>query len=214
VTVFIDSDALDNFSRILGIGGGGGKTLLDNGNLSQVVDLAPVIRRSRTLGPSTGWLFALMLNEHAGAGELTSSANPFAAGDLAAAPYPTAIRQEWDFWLMQATVRRTAGTGTLDGAVLSIVPNIAQGGFGVDDNDNPTLIAHGMPVARWTGFDTGTGLNVGIAGDGGAMVKIGLRMARGSTLNFVSDVAGAAADVACLLTCGLFVGGLGQDIAQ
>ena len=214
MSITIDSDALQNFGRMLGIAGDKGRTLLDNGNVSQVFDLAPVVRRSRTIGPSTGWFYGLMQNVHAGAGELTRTIDPYSVGaTLGVSPYPADVPQEWDVWLLQVAMRRTSGAGDLDGAAVSIVPDGRQQGFGVNDSGAAVVAAHGMPVAFWTAIDATLGLGLGTNVSQTVKFDVGLRMGRHSTLNFVSDAV-AAATFTCLLTMGLFVGGLGQDVVE
>ena len=209
----IESDALGELGRTLGIAGAGGTTLLDTGNVSQVLPLEKIIRRSRTPGITGGWFHCVILNEHAGAGALSRGIDPYAPGEFAVAPYPATVRPGFDFWLLGAGLARTSGSGALDGAVLSINPADAQQGWGVDDSGAILLSSIDMVIARWTSFDATTTKVHGVAGDGSAWVPLKLRIGRGANIKLVSDV-DAAADVLLQMICGLFVSGLGQDVAQ
>ena len=211
----IESDALDLVTRILGITGATGLTLLDDGNVSQVLELGPIIRRSRTPGITTGWFNCFLQNVHGAAGSLHSEIDPYNAGDSAVAPYPAAVPQGFDFWVLYASLRRQSGAGTLDGAVFYSDPGAQQQGWGENDSGAAVASTLASPLALWTGLDTSITLTngIGVSGDGSTMVKIGRRIPRGVILEFDSDVAGAAATILLSLTCGLFPEALGQDIA-
>lgn len=210
----IQSDALQSIGRVLDVPGLSGTTVLDGGNLSQVLPVVEIIRRSRTPGISTGWFNCILLNSHAIAGEEQSDIDPYAVAGSAFAPYPATVPAGFDFWLLRAAVRRTVGAGTLDGAILFVDPLASQQGWGQDDGGAQEANNLSIPVGLWTALNTSTTTSLGIAGDGSAMVTINQRIPPGSVIRFVSDVAGASADIICQMVCGLFVEGLGQDIAQ
>lgn len=215
----IESDALDRVYRVLGLSGGAvtKETILEDGWVFQMLGLNPIIRRSRTLADTTGWFFGVLLNEHAGAGALTSEIDPYQpAGASAVAPWPSIIRRGFDLWLLNASVIRNDGSGTLDGAALLLDPIAVQQGWGIDDGGTAVAAHDPYPLARWTGLDVSLSGSdpFAIAGDGSATVKIGLRWPRGATVRFISDVAGAAADIQCMMTWGMFVEGFGQDVSQ
>lgn len=215
----VESDALDVLNRVLGLGSfGGSSTLLDNANLSQTLPVLPeIIRRSRTLAATTGWFYGLVLHVHTAPGNLNSTVDPYApAGASQVAPWPARIPRGFDVWLLSASLIRNSGSGTLDGAALLLDPTAAQQGWGINNSGAAVAANDPYPIARWTALDTSlTGTDpYGIAGDGGAMVRINQRIARGTVLRFISNVAGAAANIQLMTTMGLFVEGLGQDIAQ
>jgi len=213
----VESNALDNLARVLGIAGVTGTTILDSGNLSQVLEVTDIVRRSRTPGITTGWFYGLIRHVHAAAGLLNSTIDPYAPdGASQVAPFPRIVPPGFDVWLLNASVLRNSGAGTLDGAALFLDPSAAQQGWGIDDSGTAIVANDPYPLARWTSLDTSmAGIDpFGIAGDGGASVRINQRIARGTVIRFVSDVAAAAANVQCMMTMGLFVEGLGQDIAE
>jgi len=216
VTKPIESDALDVLFRTLGLSGGTDVrgTMLDDGNVSQILDINPIVRRSRTPGVTSGFFYCVMLNEHAGAGALITSVEPYNPAVAVNPPYPDPVPRGFDFWIFTAHCNRRSGTGTLDGAVLNYDPIQVQQGWGLDNSGAAVVTHQPFPLARWTGLDTTTTHNIAITGDGSAMVKVGLRLGRGGFLTFTSDVAVAAADIECSMVCGLFPEGLGQDIAS
>jgi len=211
----VDSDALDELLRTLGIAGGGRieDTLLDSGNLSLVVNANEIIRRSRTPGVTNGNFYGILQNEHVGAGQLASSLDPYDPGNDVIAPYPAPVPAGFDVWLLAATTIRVGAGSTLDGAVLAVDPAAIQQGWG---RDNLGALVTGdliMPVALWTGFDTSTANVIGVQGDGNPTAQIGRRLQRGAELRFISDVAGALV-IQCIMVIGVFPVGLGQDIAS
>lgn len=215
----IESDALDRVYRMLGLSGGLPRgTLLDDGNVSQVLNLNDIIRRSRTQAGNTGWFKCVMQNVHTGAGALTSTIDPYNPGDAAVAPFEAVAPRGFDFWILMAMLRRTTGAGTLDDAALSMNPGAGQVGWAVDSSDNlaGNFAAH-YPLVQWTALQAVAGQSYGLVGEGGYISHVGLRVPRGmgaDSLQFRSDAAGAAATFQCSLICGLFVEGLGQDVAQ
>ena len=212
----IDSDALDDLLRILGLAAGStaGPTLLDSGNVSLVLAVDQIVRRSRTPTTTTGSYVATLRNDHAAAGQLTTGIDPYNVGAFNFAPYPSPVPRGFDVWLLGAAIRKGAGAGTLDGAVLFIDPEDTQQAFGVDDSGVKITSSGAYPVALWTAFNTDITTQVGILGDGSVYAKIMLRLKSGASIDFVSDVAAAAVIVDCHLVLGLFPAGLGQDVAQ
>lgn len=214
----IESDAIDEMYRTLGLAGGVASedTKLDDGIVVPTLPLTDIIRRSRTSAATTGWFYGIFENDHLAAGEVFSVIDPYNAGDDRTAPFPRIIPNDLDFWVLSASLRRVAGAGTLDGAVLSVNPAAVQMGWGVDDMAAPVAgVSDRIPLALWTGLDTSTTIAVGQSGNGALNVKIAHRIPRGIVnIEFRSDVAGAAATIRCYLICGLFAQGLGQDIAS
>lgn len=212
----IDSDALHRLYATLGLGGGGSPvpTELDDANVSQVLDIAPVVRRSRTIATQTGFYVCVFENDHAGAGTLTTAINPYRPAEFAVAPYPSPVPADQDFWVLSASMRRTAGAGALDGAFLVLNAHETQQGWGKDDSGAAVIANDNTALCRFTDLDTSlVGLDFGITADGLARVKIGLRIPLGAIISFRSDV-DAAATLRMYLICGLFTAGLGQDVAQ
>lgn len=212
----IESDALDRIYRVLGLSGGAvpKNTLLDDGNVSQVLVINELVRRSRTSAASSGWFFAIFENVHAGAGPLTSTIDPYSVGDLTVAPFPRVVPRGFDIWILRAMLRRIAGAGGLDGAVFSINPGLGQQAWGVDDGGALVDSEDPMPFALFTDLDASTTSTVGLSGDGSVSVPVNLRIPQGiGNVTFRTDAA-AAATFRGYLELGLFAEGLGQDIAQ
>lgn len=210
----IDSDALVLVNRALGIAGVlPSTTLLDDGNVSQILSLNDIIRRGRTIGVTKGWYYGVLENAHAGAGADESSIDPYAPGVAAVDPYPAVVDANTDVWLIGATIKRSGGAGDIDGAMLFIDPPAVQQAWGVDESGTPVTPSAQICVARWTEIDASlaAGGTTGISGDGSSYVRVNLRLARPTSIRFATD-ADAAATFRCIMVLGLFPAGLGQDV--
>ncbi len=212
----IESDALDRVYRVLGLSGGSGVkgTILDDGNVSQVLTVNELVRRSRTSASSSGWFFTIFQNVHAAAGPLTSSIDPYEPGTNAIPPFPRVVPRGFDIWILRAALRRTAGAGGLDGAVFSYNGGTSQQAWGVDDGGGGVQSQDPIPFALFTAIDASTSSPVGVSGTGQVSVPVNLRLPQGIVNVTLRTDAAAAATFRGYLTLGLFPEGLGQDVAQ
>jgi len=217
LTKRIDSDALSVVNAALGLTGAGSPmTELTDGVVDQALDVAPIVRRSRTLKPSEGIFTGLFQNNHGAADTQTSIFVPYSAGTvLTFAPYPAVMPPQFEVWVLAATVTRTSGTGTFTGG-LSISFPTSQLGFGVDEagvqvTDTPLFpIAFFDTVVNWGGGVLGR--TAGVT-DGYYRIPIRLprpRLVGGLDLRF-STVASAIAVYQCMVVLGVFPVSLGQD---
>lgn len=214
MTQRIDSSALDETNRILGIQSSSvGRTDLEDGSVSQVLSVNDIVRRSRAQGVTEGWFYAVMQHIHTGAGELAALMNPYAPRGVQGPAYPRdAPQRQRDFWVATASLTRVSGAGDLDGAAMFIDPQPAQLAWGVTNTGVATTDESEFPVARWiSGLEETLDIAYGITGDGGATVRLGLRIGRGSRIIFRSQV-DAAATINLMMIVGLFPAGLGQDL--
>jgi len=210
----IDSDALGILNKSLGLTGAGSPiTELQDGIVDQTLDVGPIARRGRTLQPSGGIFTAVMRNVHAGATSLTSEETPY---DILAAnalpPWPTPVPAQFDVWLLSASLRRVAGTGTI-AATLSIRYEATQQGWGIDDSNAAVALLSITSVAFWDAVVVAGDLVMCFtSGGGGSRWPINMRLPRkpNTTLVFGST-AGAAATYVCDIILGLFPVALGQD---
>jgi len=211
----VDSSALTLLNKILRIAGtgfGASQTELDDGNLTQVLEVSPVIRRSLTPANSSGIFYSIFANVHAGAGQLHTSVNPYTTPVGTLGAFVTPLRTDQEIWLISAAIARTAGAGTLDAALLELeLPAISQA-FGENNSGVAVASSKDYPLGRWDVIDTETTRLVGLTESGEPLVKLNMRLARGSLIRFTSDVAGASATIQCTVLLGIFPIALGQDI--
>jgi len=214
----IDSAALTELNRVLGIAGPGSATTeLDDGILNQVIDVAPIVRRSFTVG-NTGWFFFVMENVHSGADAELSSADPYGlvggAVPGAIPPYTVPVPLNLDVWLLSVMCKRSSGAGALSGAMGLLLPLAVQQGWGIDDTGAPVVEQVTLPFAFWDSIEAGTTAAGAIAKTpaGEVIVKPNMRIPRGCQIRFASE-AGAAAEFQMVGIIGLFPATLGQDVA-
>jgi len=211
LTQQIDSAALGLITRVLRLGGGdGAAAFLDDDNVSQVLNLNPIIRRSPSL-VGEGWFYGIMKNRHAGADNevsLIDVYNPIGARN----GYPNPIPNTLDVWLLSVQGRRVSGAGALTAAALDLLPVADQQGWGVNDGGDPVETASRMVLARWDSLETTmTNLQFFITEQGEPSVPIGIRVPRGADLEF-SSFSGGAANFDLQLMLGVFPLALGQDV--
>jgi len=207
----IDSQALEDARRILGLGGSGtgagaGVTEFDDGLLQQVFDAGPVIRRGRTPAGSEGIFSASLTNNHIVDGILATTVDPYNPGATTAG-YPSPVPQGFDFYLLRTFVTLSTG-GFLNGCMLRVVYPFDHQAFG-------DAVDMDLPYAMYNAEVTTAGIifaGSSLMGTTNVVQGRPLRIGRRQTLEFVSEVTGGALGVACRFLVGLFPSSLGQDV--
>ncbi len=213
----IDSGALLSLNRILGIAGqGSGSTELDDGNLTQVIDVAPVVRRSRVLGAtaSGGYWYWVQQHVHAAAGVLSSEID-FYDPAFPQNGYPASVPKDYDVWIGSFSGRRTAGAGTLGTARLGIDPNSTSQCTGIDDSGAEVTNTQAQAIYEWDQLSSGvSGIPPAFQNSLTLAVQDhrAWRVPRGSTVACWTNAVGASATFLFQGWLGLFPEGLGQDI--
>lgn len=209
----IISNALELMNRALGLAGsstGSSETLLDDDNLTQVIDVARIVSRSRALAGTDGIFTALMLNTH-GAGTTAESSvlDPYAPAGNAVAPFPDPVPQGFDFWIAFAAVAQSGGTAGnfTDGLFRLGLPSVFMG-LGVDEAAAAlgATIAN-PPMGFWDDLTGG----VGRRENGELILSLGMRIRRGTTLLWDTN-ASAAVGAMLIMVCALVPSALGQDV--
>jgi len=210
----IDSDALTELDRALGLTGAGTAVAeLQDATVEQVMELTAIVRRSRTLAGTQGIFTGTIHNVHSGSGSLTTAVDPYAVTAGVIAPYTNPIPRGLDVWLYGCSIARISGTGTFDGS-LDIGTSISGWGIssaGAGVTLQTTQIANWDTLTSYGGFVAG-----GLSTDLHVYTKIGLRLpqvAGQGTAIILRTTASAAATYALSLHMGLFPAGLGQDVA-
>lgn len=206
----IDSQALGILNKAFGLfGRGSPATELTDGIVDQVVDVAPIVRRSRTQARSEGLYTALLRNVHSGAQSRTAVLSPFnASAATVVAPYPSPFPEAFDLWLLSTFVQQLSGTGTFSGALRVTVP---PSKMGLQTIGAPATAS--MQVAFWDTVVTENTTFAVKSGQTEPMQKIGMRVPRTptTTLTFAST-SSATATFDCFCILGVFPVGLGQDV--
>lgn len=207
MTKRVDSDALTVANKALGLFGVSAlaETEFLDGELVQQINVLDIIRRGRTLAGSTGIFGGTLQNAHGGGGDLQSSETPYDIQTAVASPWPNPLPDLFDLWLLAVGMARTSGAAVINAAGLMVqLPGV--GSWGTDDNGAAISVATKIPVATWP---TSTSIldTFGLVNT----VPLPMRLQRGCTLNFQSDVS-AAATLDCNMIFGIFPVSLGQDV--
>jgi len=212
----IRGNALELIQKLFDIPGSqaSATTDLDTANISQVVDVLTVARRSTRDAVRAGYYQGVLENVHSGADDELSFIDPYNVGGSASAPYPASVPLGWDVWLLGVSGFRSSGAGGLTGATVSLNPGIPQQGWGQDDTG--AVVAATGPRYAVAAFDTISTLTAALdvmQTEAGLVYQpINQRIERGVLFDFHSTAA-AAAEFQMIFITGLFPAGLGQDLA-
>lgn len=222
MTVPIDEGGLDFVRPLLKFAGAGaGQTLLDDGNISQVLDVGPSARRARTLPLGAG-LVQLNLN----------TTSPGAAeNDVTLAPYGTlaGVREdgfpaemdelELEIWLLSVSLLISGTTSNWSEAALAVawadLPTATE-----ESAATGTTPPYTVPLAYWDGTLLATTMSNSPVWaqelTGGIRRHIGLRLPPppvNPTLNFWSEHSGGGAVANCQILAAIVPVAYGQDVA-
>jgi len=212
----IDSDALGDLTKALGLTGAGSRvTELSDGVVDQALDVVPVIRRGRTIGQSQGLFTGNLQNAHTDAETITNNIDPYAPGaTFVVPPFPAIVPAQFDVWLINCTLRRQSGSGTLNAGLFYQPPAQNQawgktdGGAAQTQQDMQALAYFNTVFALNTVFGY-------FASTSGPLMPLGMRLPRGTAasnglLRFVS-ISSATSVYNLSINMGLFPVSLGQD---
>lgn len=211
----MDSDALGTVNKSLGLtGSGAANTEFADGTVEQVLDVGPMVRRGRTPA-ATGGLFTCTFSfTSSGAQELQRAINPYEPGGaLTYSPYPNSVNNYFDLWVLDASMNRQSGSGTIEAGLYY---QFGNRGWGIDQSGarvDPLTVGSGV-LAVWDDFQSVGSAEWGVQGD---QVKIlpkipKVRLARTADTYLIFHInTSATCEVNCVLTLGMFPNGLGQD---
>lgn len=222
MTVAIDSSALTVLRRSLGIAGtGSGQTDLDDGNLSQVIDVVPISRRSLAFGSGI-WQFQMIFvhSNTTGRNTIFDPYEPKTAGGTPSNKngYPVIVPHGFDVWLIAMSLTTNDATD-FSSVTAGIVTAATASGMNITNTNgvstSPGGAALEFPLAHWDTTDVMTnGTIAGLTIQGDLIARLGYRLRRGERISVdsVTDTAGTATN-SVTLTLGLFPVALGQDVA-
>lgn len=212
----IDSQALGLLQKSLGLAGAGSaQTELLDSEVLQVLDVGVAARRGMTLAGSGGIYRGVLRNVHPGADTQQSHWLAYAAptGSVQNA-YPTPVPDNFDVWILSASVTRPSGSGNVEAALTLF--NWRQG-FGHENDETPVDDNIPVCVGFWDNVVAVVELII-LQRDGNPVVRLGYRIPRspddgtvgGTGVRFASTTT-AAAQYECQIIFGVFPVGLGQD---
>lgn len=215
----VDTDALRAVGPSLGIGNPGTATQMvqfDDGILQQVLDVTPLVRRSRVPVGTTGlFIFEVELVHAAADSNREFRLNPYTlaqtGGGVTGGIYPNPVPDDMDVWVLNVSGRIEAGLAAdFNSGMLDIITEPGINGFA----SGVAITNQGSPyLAAWN--DTVNILQVDRllqVGGIGIVPKIGMRVPRKAALRWRSRNQNAGAlSVRYTTMIGLFSAGLGQD---
>lgn len=222
MTKRIDSDALSLINRALALAGSGAqRTVLDDGNVSQILDVRPFAGRS--IPPGDGGLFVLLFRHvHTGAGSLATGVDPYqrvppATGAPGIPPFPVPVPRSFDIWLDSASLTQSDsadfGSALLELAVPAVNQGIATSNTA--GTIAPLLAATPTPpLMEWSTAIAAGGVGIAVSTEGETLQPIRQRIRRGTTLTARSTaiVAGTISiDISILFN--LIPVGMPQNVA-
>jgi len=147
----LDSQALDNLNKALGLSGGAGaqRQVLDDGVVSLVLDVAKVARRRELVAGSANLFWIFIRNIHTGVSSLQTSFNPFFSPGLTYNGFPASLPEGWEIALLPPTVRASVEANF--GAALLHYEGLATfQAIGKNNSSAAVAIADSMPLIGWT----------------------------------------------------------------
>jgi len=207
----VDSSALELVNRQLGLlGGTQVSTELDENDLKQTFDVGSAVRRGRADVATGGWFYGILEMVHAGSGTLTAEIDPYSPGLGVVGSYPLRVPNDFDVWIESYSIIQDSGVAAMSYGAARIAPAARAQGWGLDDSGaieiSPTIFGLGL-------FDSLDAQGFGLTEGGEQLVKLGVRVPRGSTLSARTTVDGVTT-LHAVFMLGLFPIGMGSDVVQ
>jgi len=220
----IDSGALDVVQRQLGLTGKGSQeAVFEDGVAQQSFDIFSAVRRGQSARGDGGYFYLAMSHEHAGAGAISQGVNPYQVADAVVFnEWPgndggAGVTRNFDVWIESVGLERTdAGAGVMARpAVVRLTMGTSSLGIGIDGAGAVLEATGSQMIAMWDGLVTVAGAIVTAVNlDTNEMVKkLGFRMPRSGTLQFITDM-DAAVDMKFTLAMMLVPVAMGSDYAR
>ena len=208
----ITGDQLKAVAKIFGLRASqtGAFTDIDTEHVQQVLEISGIVRSSASIGPVSGWFLGVLENAHAGAGALVTAINPYNPGvAYSTQMFPSLVPDGWDIWCHGASMRRSAGTGSLTTGFLAV--NGDPQGWGKDNSGGAVTSTPESVVCHWNSVDPAIPAP-GLTDAGDPYVSVRMRIPRNSDFEYRTTAAGASATFRVAIVLGLFPAGIGQDL--
>lgn len=218
----LDSRVLSYVNRVLGISGGAGAAVdVDDGNLQQVFDVGPLIRRGRV--PASGIFSTAILNTHSAAAASFASGT-IAPYDKAGSLWPNGVPLDFDVWLIAFTAQLGAVGGNFTAGRLQVnfpagqglniaapVTQVSATSAAVAATSQLSIILAEYNAELSLGANLGTTLT---APANSLRAVIPMRLPRDCTIQWSTQTSALGASTYRMeMVLGLAAAGLGQDYA-
>lgn len=161
MTKRITSAALRFINEAFGLTGAGEQTTsLDDGNVSQVLEIQRMAAYSQAVGSSQGFVMSILANTHAAAGTTVETMDPYNPGTRVDSFNQVEIA-DFDMWYFGSLLQRVSTTQTIDQAQVLIL------------GDSFNLINEGDLSSVETPLVTFTGTETVTTGAGVFLVELG-----------------------------------------
>ena len=194
-----------------------GATDLDVDNVTQVLSINEIVRRSEAGGAVATGLFigVLECDNGAGATNIEATIDPYNPGAAAGPGYPVSIDERFDVWILEVTGRRSAGTpANFTESLFGIDDPATHLAFGIDDAGSVITPLPVRSLVRFTDIEELTNTNNVLVDEvGQCRFNVTQRIRRGSILSY-GCIASNAVTTRVQILMGLFPAGLGQDVAS
>jgi len=210
----VKNPILSTLQRMVGISPSPQPVVLDDANISLTLPLVPHVTRRSLAGIESGWFLGITENVHSGADAESSFIDPYNPGDLAVAPYPGVVPDDFDVWVLGVAGVRSSGVGDLTGAIFSLNPADTSQGWGIDDAGAAVIGSLAIKIAFFDTLEetvTAVVSSAMLTEAGLTYQPVGIRVPRGGLLGFDTESV-AAAEFQGQWLIGLFPAGLGQDV--
>jgi len=222
VTREIDSTALLLLNRALGLSGSpASATELEDGHVTQTIDVGPIARRSLPIGG--GLWYARLACAHTGVGDLNTSFDPYNAthatpGSLVKSGFPLDVPAGFDIWVISC-IGLTDDATDFAAAAFDVETAATAEGISILNTagvvSSPAAAGGDYPYAVYDGVFTAAAAALYLTKpDGTVLTQINQRIRRGQLFHWrsTSDTAGTVTNTV-LVCMGLFPEALGQDAA-
>ncbi len=205
----IDSSVLSRVSKVLQLSTPGSEiTEFQDEVLQQTLDVGPIARRGLTLTLTEGIYGASILNTHTGVqATITTIVDPWNLAGAETAPFPAAIPESMDLWLLMASAFTGTGGGSFDSADLTLIVPARNRAFGAAGSVGMRIMGLNSEIA----LVGGNFLSQNTTPEG-IPLRIGMRVPRGATIRWRTRNGGATSPTFQVdMFLGLFPASLGQD---
>ena len=145
MTKRITSGLFEILNRALGLTGEGAQTTeLDDGFVSQVLEIQRIAAYSQAIGAHTGYFTTTLVNSHVAAGDILERFNPYDPGTRTG-QFAGIDPAEFDMWFLGVSCRVISSTQTIDEV------QIALDTAGMNNMNEGDLNQVNMVFARWDG---------------------------------------------------------------
>ncbi len=210
----VDSVALEAVNKALGLAGPGAQvTELEDGLISQVLDISKLVGRGRA-PISDGVKVAIFRTVHGVADDQVVAVDPYFTNSVPASSpnWPVPVVAGFDVWVLGASLQGIVSPTNINDAYLGLVGDISGDAAFTQDQAGGAVTSGTIriPLAAWDRTLPFGGFDFGVFDSVANMPRIMTRVPRGMTIEYRCESGGATTSQ-CTILLGIYPVGLGQD---